>query len=462
MYKKILFIGTVMCVSSCTLGPDYHTPEFYSDTVIANELELKQAGNLPDNWYKKLGDPYLQNLIATGLQHNTDIAISAARLKQARLKTEIDNADYLPQITAEGGYTYEKNSKNIEYSQDYHYYNAGFDASWELDIWGKGRRQNEADTANVIAQTYALSNMKTVVAAEIAADYINLQQNKELLRAALENADLQKQIADIVQKEYENGLGDKTAYNQAQYLLQTTLAQIPQYKDNIEKYRNALSTLTGILPSEISVPEQTILLSNNVINISENMRKLPITVVRLRPDVAAAEQNLKAQNALIGKAIAEIYPNINIGAVFGYSAKNASNLFSSASEGYNYSPAINMPLLDWNKLQNNVKKQEQEKNIALENYKQAVLNALSELKNAFSNHEALLKAYASKQKALTNMEEVNRLMLKRYRSGLIKFSDVLSSQQNLIEAQNEVTNAKAQIAQSIITYYKVSGATIDN
>lgn len=461
MHKKIFYISAAICISSCTLGPDYQQPKLYSDTIIATELQLKQNENLPNNWYKNIGDTDLQNLIETGLKNNTDISVAVARLKQARLKTKIDDTDYLPQINTQGEYNYQKGSKNIEYTQDYHYYNAGFDASWELDIWGKGRRQNEADVANIAAQSYTLSNLKTVIAAEIAADYISLLQNKELLRLALENADLQKQIADIVQKEYESGLGDKAAYNQAQYLLQTTLAQIPQYKDNIEKYKNALSTLVGVLPSTISVSDNMTKL-NITPDISKNMRNLPLSVIRLRPDVMAAEQNLKAQNALVGKAIADIYPNVNIGALFGYSAKNASNLFSSASETYTFTPAINMPLLDWNKLQNSVKLQEQEKNIALEKYKQSILNALGELKNAFSNHEAALKTYQNRKKALANIAEVNKLMLKRYHNGLVKFSDVLNSQQNLVIAQNEVTNAKAEIAKSIISYYKASGATIDN
>ena len=98
----------------------------------------------------------------------------------------------------------------------------------------------------------------------------------------------------------------------------------------------------------------------------------------------------------------------------------------------------------------------------MDNYKQNILNALSELKNAFSNHEAALKTYQSRKKALANIAEVNKLMLKRYHNGLVKFSDVLNSQQNLIVAQNEVTNAKAEIVKSIISYYKASGATIDN
>lgn len=461
--REVTIISVVffLCVS-CTLGPDYKTPQVYTDAVLQSELKLKKDGKLPDNWYKNLGDEYLQNLIEIGLRNNTDITTAVAKLKQARLKSRVNDADFLPQTSASGGYNYQKGSKNIKYSQDIHYYQAGFDASWELDVWGKGRRQHEADEANIKAQAFSLSNIKTLVAAEIAMNYINLQKNKANLRMAKQNAVLQKQIAETVKKEFWSGLSDATAYNQAEYLLQTTLAVIPQYENNIEAYKNALSVLISVLPSEIDIPERSKLLSGKYADITNDMHKLPVSVVRLRPDVAAAEQNLIAQNALIGKAIAELYPDISISALFGYSSQGGKNLFSPASENYSYAPAFKVPLLDWDKLQNNIEIQKQEKEIALENYKHSILNAVSELKNAFSNYQTAISSYRNKIRALSSMQKVNDIMLKRYKHGLIKFSEILDSQQNLITAQEDVINARAQIAESIISYYKTSGAVISN
>lgn len=462
MRKKIIILATFLLGTSCTLGPDYETPTIYSDAIMQNELELKKGSRLPNDWYKNLSDDYLQNLIEKGLKNNPDIVTAKARLKQARLTAKVNGSDYLPQISATGGYNYEKGSENIKYSQDIHYYQAGFDASWEIDIWGKGRRQSEADEANVQAQKYNLSNIKTVIAAEIASNYIRLMQNKANLRKAKQNADLQKQIVETVKREYQSGMGDAAAYNQAEYLLQTTLASIPQYENNVEIYKNALSVLTGFLPSENNVPERSELLNGKYADMTNEMRNLPASVIRLRPDVAAAEQKFKAQNALIGKAIAELYPDVSVSGFFGYSSQGGKDLFSSASEGYNYTSIFKLPLLDWNKLQNNVKIQEQEKNIALADYKQSVLNAVREIKNAFSNYKSALDSYHNKSKALNSMQKVNDIMLKRYHSGLIKFSEVLDSQQNLINAQDDVINARAQVSISIISYYKASGAVISN
>lgn len=462
MYKYFISISALIICVSCTVGPDYEQPQIFSVSEIKNELRLKENGKLPDNWYKNLQDDYLQQLIEIGLRNNSDILTAETKLRQARLIAKVNRTDFLPLINLNGGYNYQKASKENEYSQDADYYSAGFDASWELDIWGKGRRQSEADEADIKASAYNLENIKTVIAAEISSNYVHLQQSLENLRITKKNAELQQQTADIIKKEYLSGMGDAADYNQSQYLLQTTLAQIPQYENSVETYKNALSTLTGILPSQIILPEKTNILTTLSADFLNNMRQLPIDVIRLRPDVAAAEQKLKAQNALIGKAVAELYPDVSIGGTFGYSAQKERDLFSSAAETYGYSPNIKLPLLDWDKLQNNVEIQKLQKTAALNTYKQSVLNAVGELKNAFSACETSVRAYKNKSNALNNMQKVNELMLKRYKNGLIKFSEVLSSQQDLLNAQEELISARAQTVLSLIAYYKASGAIIDN
>lgn len=462
MHKQYVCLSIFLLCTACTVGPDYASPKIYSDAVIQNELELKKSGTLPVNWYQNLNDDYLQELIETGLRNNTDIVSSIARLKQARLTVDVNQATYLPQIDLQGGYSYQKGSKNIAYSPDMHYYNAGFDASWEIDVWGKGRRQKEADEASLRMQNYNLSNIKTLIAAEIANNYIGLQQNKANLRMAKRNAVLQQQILDMVKSQYDNGLTDETVYSQSEYLVQTTLSKIPQYENSIENYKNALSILTGLLPSAIQVPERPVLFNIGYNKIADKMKELPASVIRLRPDVAAAEEQLKAQNALIGKAVSEIYPNVSISGLFGFSSQGGHNLFNSSSRAYSYTPAISIPLLDWNRLHNNVEIQKLERDVALENYKKTVLNAVSELKNSFSAYQTSVSAYQRKLQAQKSMQNVVDLMLKRYKNGLINFSDVLTSEQNLLTAQEDVISGQADIAKSIIAYYKASGATIDN
>jgi multidrug efflux system outer membrane protein len=448
--------GSLLCLS-CTVGPDYNKPDFYSDAVIKKELNLQESYTVSPKWYTQLRDSNLNMLIEKALQNNTDIATAKARLHQARAILKADSVQFLPMINADTGYNYEKNSKNIGTALDYQYYTAGFDASWELDLWGKGRRQDEADTAKVKAAEYTLKNMETTIIAEVAADYVNLLVGEEKLRIAKQNLALQKNIFATVSRKYTEGLTDNIAYKQAGYLVETTGSQIPSLENQISSYKNALATLIGVLPSEIKQNGQSPLFRYNYKYDEAMPYKLPADIIRKRPDVAAAEQNLIAQNALVGKYVAELYPNVNITALWGFAAKGGSHLFTPHSKTYSYKPILSLPLLDWNSLADNVKAQKYVKEEALQQYKQTVLNAVSELKNAMTAYLTEIAANRRYGKALNDMSEVVKQTQERYNSGITEFSELLTAEQNLLAAQDNYIDSKGRIFQNVIAYYKASG-----
>ena len=187
------------------------------------------------------------------------------------------------------------------------------------------------------------------------------------------------------------------------------------------------------------------------------MYNLPASVIRQRPDVAAAEQNLAAQNALVGAAVADLYPNVSISALWGYAASSGNSLFNSKSQGYSYEPLLSLPLLDWNRLQNQLNKQKYQKQEAFAVYKKTVLTAVGELKNAMANVQNELKRNRLQNRALANMNKVVAASSEKYRSGLIEFSDFLTMEQNRLQAQNSSLESKAGIFQNLIAYYKASG-----
>ena len=459
MRKIVLCATTALVCAACNAGPDYMRPQFYDEATIAHELHLKKNKPLPAKWYRRFDDSQLNLLVETALQNSTDIHTAVARLQQARAALQIDKAAYLPQVGLQGGYNYEKYSKNIGMAVNSHYYSAGFDASWELDLWGKGRRQTEADTATFTAAEYTLQDIRNVVAAEIAADYIGWLQNIENLRFAEQNARLQQDIFSTVAAKYENGLSNETAYREAQYLVENTRAQIPQYRAAIEQYKNALATLSGALPSELNLENsrQKSLLYRDT---KPALTEFPLYVVRLRPDVAAAEQKLVAQNALVGAAVAELYPDVSISGLWGYASQGGSKLIRSSSQTYNYAPLLTLPLLDWNKLQHNIELQEYTRQEALENYKQAVLNAVAEIRNTQTAYtENQLKA-RRKYTAMLNMQTAAELTQTQYKNGLLEFAEVMRTQQNLVSAQQDYVAALAQTVQSLVAFYKAIGAPV--
>ena len=460
--RKILYIGAgfVWCVS-CSVGEDYVAPQFYTDATLAQATNVTASTPLPRKWYADFDDSQLTALIERGLNNNTDIQTAALRLKQARAQLQMTKVAALPQVDAQGGYNYEKQSKNIGLAADSHYYNAGFDASWEIDLWGKNRRQTEAERATLKAAKLTLENVRLAVAAEIAANYFNLLENAENLRLAEKNARLQQDILATVKAKYDNGLTDETAYSEARYLLENTRAQIPTYRASVENYRNALATIIGILPSDLNVQTaKSAQLSAPPQDKAQKLTEFPVDTVRLRPDVAATEQNLIAENALVGAAVAELYPNINLSGLWGYAAQSGSNLIRASSQTYNYAPLVTLPLLDWNRLQNNVRLQKYIKDEALANYKQAVLNAVAEIRNAQTAYHEAVKSAQNKYRALKDMRTAVDLTRTKYDNGLIEFSDLLTAEQNLIAAEQAYTAIRTQINQKKIAFYKAVGAPL--
>ena len=457
MRKSVL----MMCfyTAACTVGPDYAPRDIYSDNAVQAELNLHPQFNDRRKWYDFFDDTQLKALIDEGLKQNTDVQTAILHLKQARLVKSINTAEYLPQIDLTGGYQYDKASKNIGPAADSDYYTVGFDASWELDIWGKGRRQREADNASIEQQKYGLDNVKLVITAEIISNYIKLAQSLEKLRLAKVNAGLQEKIRDAVAAKYKNGLVNETDYNQAEYSVYTIKAQIPEFSGQVEQYKNALAVLLNTLPSRLPLNENKIQILKSNISVKDDfLYDLPADIIRRRPDVEVAEQQLIQQNALIGEAVAALYPTVSLSALWGYAAKNTGNLIKSSSQTYNYDGSTLLPLLDWNKLRNNVKLQKLAKEEAFLNYKSIVTQAVSELKNAITGYQNSRKINQRQAQALSAMRKTSELKLKQYNSGLTDFSEVLQARQNLTSAENSYVDGKSAIYQNITAYYKATGA----
>ncbi len=445
---------------SCTVGPDYENNPVYSDETIKNELKLSQSGNSDYAWQTLFDDVQFRQLLAQGLQNSTDVKTAISKLRQARATRAINMASFLPQIGLQGGYQYEKGSKNTKTGIDSQYYSVGFDASWELDIWGQGRRQTEADSASVKAAEYGINDVKISLAAEIASDYIYWLQSKKNLQFAEQNVRLQQDILSTVKAKYQNGLSDEASYEEARFLLENTEAQIPQYRAAVEQYLNALAAIMGVLPSQLnlqSAPTEILFKTNKS---AKELTELPASVVRMRPDVAEAEQRLIAQNALVGAAVADLYPSVSLSGLWGYAAQGGRKLFNSESQTYNYAPSSILPLLDWNKIKNNIKLQEYIKDEVFEQYRQAVINAVTEIKNAQVTYRENKIGADNKYRAWQNMRTAADLTAAKYKNGLAEFSDVMRTQQNLLSAQQDYVAARSAQIQSLIAFYKAIGVPV--
>ncbi|MBQ7303907.1 MAG: TolC family protein [Alphaproteobacteria bacterium] len=458
---KILLLSVSFIITSCTVGPNYVEPKIYEDKQISQSLRLNNTDlKISNKWYEQFGDEKLNTLINYALLNSPDIISSISKLRQARTLVLINKTNFLPMLNLNSQYNYEKPSKNIGLVADTDYFQIGFDASWELDIWGKGRRLDEQTMAEFEEALYSLRNIKSMITAEVATTFFNLKTVHENLNIAYENIKLQQDIFNMVSEKYKAGLTDSATYHQAKYILDTTKALIPTLENDEANLKNALAVLCGTLPDRLPV-----ILSKTDTNPLTRAYKydlkvlynLPASIIRTRPDVKVAERTLAAQNAKIGQAIAEMYPNVSVGALLGMQSENVSDLFNSDSKAYSYAPNLSLPLFNWNKLSNNVTLQKQIKQETYQNYRKTLLQAVEELNNATVSIEKELKRNAAERNAVYSMQKVLKSMQEKYENGLIEFSDLLQTQQNLLKSQTDLANSSGNIFKNIVAYYKATG-----
>lgn len=460
MYKYICSF-VIVCLCSCTVGPDYIKNNIFNDQEIAKSLNLNGSNTIIcQNWYEQFGDEKLNLLIIHALNNSPTIQAGIAKLRQARSVAAINRTQFLPSLNADSKYDWARASKNIGLSADTNYLQIGFDASWELDIWGAGRRLNEKSQAQFEESVYSLRNLKTVIIAETANTYFQLKTSQEQLQIAKNNLTLQRDIYNTVKQKYNAGISDKAAYNQAQFIVETTKALIPQLEYQIEAYKNALAVLTGTLPDNLTVNVQDT--KNNPVKRAykfdkKNLYDLPAGIIRSRPDVRAAERAVAAQNATIGQAVASLYPTINISGLLGLQSSAGSKLFNSDSKAYGYVPSASLPLFNWGRLQTNVQLQKEIKAETLQTYRQTLLNAIEELANAIKSVQSEYERNRAQRNAVYNMQEVISSMRDKYNNGLIEFSELLKTEQDLLQAQRDLAISNGAIYQNIISFYKATG-----
>ena len=459
-----LFI-VLLTVTACSVGPDYKTRNVFEDSQIAESLNLKHVGHqISPKWYRNFNDENLNILIEQSLTSNTDVLSAIEKLRQARTLIKISEKQYFPMLNLTGGYDYSKASKNIGLSADTDYFAVGFDSDWEIDIWGKGRRLNEQRRAQFYASYYTLQNIKNVITAEVANTYFSLKTLEEQKRIALENLKLQQDIFKTVQNKYQSGIADESAYRQSAYLVEKTKSLIPSFETQIIAQKNALLMLTGRLPNTDDFLFKT---QKNPIRQAyqydlKNLTDLPVDIIRTRPDVKAAENDMIAQNAAIGQAVASLYPNISLSALFSLQSTKLSNLFDHSSKSYGYQPSLLLPIFHWGILENTVNLEKQKMEETYQNYRKAILTSVEELANTITDLKNEYQTNRATRNGTYNLQKAYQAMKQKYNSGLIEYSSLLEIQEDLLQSQTALAQSDGAILKKIIAFYKATGGGYNN
>jgi multidrug efflux system outer membrane protein len=446
----------------CAVGRNYHRPETRLEPQFANVGEPGvTVGDPVERYWTGFADPLLDSLVEDALAHNTDLSVAAANLRAARAARRLAGFDQFPTATFAGSYTHALDSQQQlpffdKHDREFDTAQAGFDALWELDLFGRVRRNVEAARADVAASAASLRDARVSVIAEVARDYFVLRGLQDQLTLTLRNADNQMRTLTLTRNRLEAGRGNELDTSRAEAQWQTTLASIPTLEASIATTMYRLSVLTGRQPTALGerlspqAPLPTLPLLNAV--------GTPEQLLRHRPDVRIAERRLAAATARIGVAMGDLFPKVTMVGEVGYSAPTFGDFGTGEARFFSVGPSISWAAFDLGRVQARISSAKAETDAALAAYQGAVLNALEDTEGALINYghsqsrrEALRVAAAASDKAAD-------LARKRFEGGLIDFLEVLDAERTALSAELLLSQSRTDAATSLVAVYKALGA----
>ncbi len=467
-----LFVAVLIVMAGCTVGHDFAPP---NPPVQDSWLESGDPSLSTDPvdygaWWAVFQDPVLDRLIELTYRDNLPLQIAALRVLEARAQLGIVRGFQLPQqqeISARAAKVgLGENAPNVAIAdQEFWGYRVGFDAAWELDLWGRFRRGVEAADAGYLASIAGYDDALVTIMAEVARAYVVLRTFEERLELARANVDIQRDSLRITKIRHRNGLVPELDVTQARALLHDTEALIPTLETGARQAKHAISTLIGRPPEELADELQG---KGSIPSPPADVAVgAPIDSLRRRPDVQRAELQAAAQSARIGIARSALYPRLTLLGSIGLATSvdggpqsndaTLGDLFESGSITYTAGVSFAWPFLNYGRLRHAVRVEDVRFQQSLINYKNTVLEAAREVEDALT---AFLRArirLRHLRQSVTDAERSVELALVQYRAGLVNYQPVLDTQRFLVQQQDRLTETRGSVAINLIAAYKALG-----
>ena len=454
-------------LASCTVGPDFQKPEpNMPDQWHAPLPEAPPAAEVAlAHWWTAFNDPLLDSLIQRAETSNLDLKLAEARIRQARAVRGVVAGALGPALDASGSYSRSRipvssssqTGRSVDVTADD--YQAGFDAFWEIDIFGGRRRALEQSNADLLAAVENMRYVQVTLMAEVARNYLLLRSYQQQLAITQKNLAAQTHSAQLTRQRFEGGFVSGLDVANADALSATTAAQIPLLEAAAQQTIYGLSVLLGDAPAALAQelsPLGLIPAAPPAVPL-----KVPSELLRRRPDIRQAEAQIHSATARIGVAVADLYPKFTISGAAGYRATDFSNLMDWSSRFWSFGPSVSWPLFQSGSLRANVEAQKalQEQEVII--YRQTVLGALQEVENALvaaakeqAHRAALVMAVAANRKAVGLAETL-------YTQGLTDFINVLQAERALYETENALVQSSATLSTNLVALYKALGGGWD-
>jgi NodT family efflux transporter outer membrane factor (OMF) lipoprotein len=451
-----------LALAGCAVGPNYRPPAVTTPDAWSQRDQLGVTSATADlrTWWRGFGDPVLDALIDRALAKNLDLRVAVANVREARALRGVAAADRVPTLDASGSYSRVRETENVRplppaFDPEYHLFQVGLDASWELDIWGRVRRSVEAADATLEAAEANRRDVFVIVLAEVARNLTEVRTAQQRLLIAESNIQAQQEVVDLTRVRLDAGLGTEVEVAQARTLLATTQAQVPLLRAARDQAIHRLAVLAGDAPA--SLLEELRRVDRIPAAPPSVPVGLPSDLLRRRPDIRRAERELAAATARIGVATADLFPRFSLTGSLGVAATDVANVFTGASRFSSIGPQMVWPIFAGGRIRSSIRVQEARQEAALARYEQTVLGALEDTENALVAYgeehicqQRLAEAVDASQVALTLSREL-------YLRGLADFLSVLDNQRSLYAAQDQRVQSERTLIVSLVALYKALG-----
>jgi multidrug efflux system outer membrane protein len=461
-FRLLALAGVIsLGLSGCPVGPSYERPPAKTGEIFGNATEAEYKPRQIDvAWWHQFNDPRLEQLIAMAVRNNYDLKAAEAHLREARALFLDAGLNLLPHVTTRGNYTQLERSLDALNRRNFvprnlNLYSVGFDSWWEIDIFGRIRRNIQSKEAEIEAAEADRRYMTLSVITELARNYFELRGHQNQLAVDQRNAQNQEATWKLTLARLEAGMGTELDTSRAKAQFDTTRALIPPLDSEIHQDIHRISVLTGQIPSALLADlTRTAALPNapDVITIGS-----PADLLRRRPDIRAAERALASATARIGVATADLFPRVSFVGSFNLESNSLTGLAAPGTTAYNFGPRITWAAFELGQVYARIKAADANADASLANYQQVVLNALEETENALvvydrlRDRQALLKTAAeasSKAYAIANI---------RFEEGIEDFLNLLDTERRLLLDQREYAQSQTATAAALISIYKALG-----
>lgn len=449
----------LVVLAGCAVGPNYRRPSVNVPTEYrglpedqAGKAETASLGD--EKWWDVFQDRDLQGLLRTAVRNNYDVRIAAARVLEARAQLGITRADQFPSLNGGAGITAQGNPKigpipSYELTQG----QVNVSASWNFDFWGRYRRAMEEQRARLLAQEWAQRAVVSSLVASVASDYFQLRELDLQLEISKRTLSSRQDSLKLTSLLTEHGIDTMLDQRQAEQLVYTAGAQVPDLERQIEQEENAISILLGNNPG--SIPRGLKLTDQP--HAPEVPAGLPSSLLERRPDIREAEANLMAANAQIGVARAAYFPAISLTGNGGFESSALTSLFTGPAGVWSFGGSLTQPIFQGGRLKNNVRLAEAQKQEILLTYQQTIQGSFRDVSNALVAYRKNREFRIQEEKLTGSAREAAQLSEQRFNAGATDYLEVLTNETNYFS--DELTLAQAQFneLQALVQLYQALG-----